>query len=197
MTGRTHDVAALVAVSAVVLRQPLPPTDAVTLAACAVATFLGGLAPDLDKPGSKLWQKIPGGSILAGLVRPAFIGGHRHLSHSLLGTALFAGGMHLLLHAAPDGYFRVVPVFTCFVAAYVSHLVADSLTEDGVPWLYPLGGRYGFPPVRRWRIKTGGWFEFAVVLPALWAALIAIWYLHLPEVLALLRAIGASGAKTP
>ena len=49
MTGRTHDVAAMAAVSLMAFSRPLPAIDAVTLGACAVATFAGGLAPDLDK----------------------------------------------------------------------------------------------------------------------------------------------------
>ncbi|NLC56371.1 MAG: metal-dependent hydrolase [Armatimonadetes bacterium] len=193
MTGRTHDLAAATAVSLVVLRQPLPPIDAVTLVACAVATFAGGLAPDLDKPGSKLWRQVPAGGLLAWLVRPAFIGGHRNLSHSLLGAALFALGVQALLHAVPAGYIRVVPVWTCFVVAYLSHLVMDSLTEEGVPWFFPFGGRLGFPPLRPLRLKTGGWFEHLVVLPVLWGVLVYTWHAHLPEVMALLKALGASG----
>ena len=193
MTGRTHDVAALAAVSVVVLSRPLPPTDAVTLAACAVVTFAGGLAPDLDKPGSSLWRKVPGGGLLAWLVRPAFVGGHRHLSHSLLGAGLFAIGVRALLQMLPDGYLRPTPVWTCFIAAYLSHLVADSLTEDGVPWFFPFGGRLCFPPFRRWRIKTGGWFEHLVMLPALWLLVLWMWHTHLPEALALLKYMGAGG----
>lgn len=193
MTGRTHDLAAATAVSLVVLQRPLPPVDAATLAACAVATFVGGLAPDLDKPGSTLWRRVPAGGLLAWVVRPAFAGGHRHLSHSFLGAALFALGARAFLHALPPGCVRVVPVWTCFVAAYLSHLVMDSFTEDGVPWFYPFGGRVGFPPIRPLRLKTGGWFEHLVVIPALWASLVLLWHRHLPDAIALLKALGASG----
>ncbi len=195
MTGRTHDVAALTAVSVVILSRPLPPTDAVTIAAIALATFVGGLAPDLDKPGSKLWKKVPAGGVLAKLLRPVFLGGHRHLSHSLLGAGLFAFGVHLLLHALPPGYIRIRPVWTCFVVAYLSHLVMDSLTEDGVPWLFPFGGALGIPPWRKWRMKTGNWFEFLVVLPALWGLLLWLWHQHLPEAMALLKSLGAGGGR--
>ncbi|MBI3945167.1 MAG: metal-dependent hydrolase [Armatimonadetes bacterium] len=191
MTGRTHDVAAVAAVSLMAFRQPLPPLDAVTLAACAVATFTGGLAPDLDKPGSSLWRRLPGGGVLARVARPAFVGGHRNLSHSLPGGVLFALLARAALLALPEGYFRPVPVWTCFVVAYVSHLVMDTLTEAGVPWLFPFGGTIGFPPMRRWRIKSGGWFEHGVVLPILWGVILATWRAHLPEIIALLRSLGA------
>ena len=49
----------------------------------------------------------------------------------------------------------------------VSHLIMDTLTKDGVPWLLPWGFKFGFPPLRRLRIHTGSWVELFVVFPLL------------------------------
>ncbi|MDH7570085.1 MAG: metal-dependent hydrolase [Armatimonadota bacterium] len=192
MTGRTHDIAALAAVSLAAHGRPLPALDACTLAACAFATFAGGLAPDLDKPGSTLWRRIPGGSILAWLVRPAFMGGHRHLSHSALGAVLVLAVVRALLALVPKGVLDPAPVWTCFALGYLSHLVVDSLTEGGIPWFFPFGGRVGFPPFRPWRARSNGWFEHLVAIPLLWGAIFWAWQGRLPEILTLLgRASGA------
>jgi len=48
---------------------------------------------------------------------------------------------------------------------YISHILADGLTEDGIPLLWPIKLRFGFPPIRSWRIKTGRWFEKWIILP--------------------------------
>ncbi len=60
-----------------------------------------------------------------------------------------------------------------FMIGVVSHLIMDSLTEEGVPWLLPIPIKFGFPPIRRWRIKTGHWFEAGVIFPGLIA--VDIW----------------------
>jgi membrane-bound metal-dependent hydrolase YbcI (DUF457 family) len=120
--------------------------------------LLGGLAPDLDKP-TGLWNRL-----LANVV----LGGHRHLSHSLVGAAVAAAIVGLGLSAtAPLFAFPVGLLWLGFVAGYLSHLAADSLTHEGVPLLFPWGFYFGLPPWSRWRIRTGGWIEQLVVSPAL------------------------------
>jgi hypothetical protein len=46
-------------------------------------------------------------------------------------------------------------------------LVTDTLTTEGVPWLFPIPFRFGFPPIKWARIKTAGVIEKAVVFPGL------------------------------
>jgi membrane-bound metal-dependent hydrolase YbcI (DUF457 family) len=43
------------------------------------------------------------------------------------------------------------------------HLVADGLTVEGVPLLWPHPERFGFPPDPRWRIRSGGFGERVIV----------------------------------
>ena len=54
-----------------------------------------------------------------------------------------------------------------FVAGFLSHLILDSLTIEGVPWLFPLQAYYGLPPVSRLRVRTGSLVEQFVVMPLL------------------------------
>jgi inner membrane protein len=125
-----------------------------------LAALLGGVAPDLDKPG-RLWSRV--------LVRAA-LGGHRHLSHSVLGFGLAAALVWLGLAAiAPLVTFPPGLLWLGFAAGYLSHLAMDTLTVEGVPWLYPLRHFLGMPPIASLRVRTGGWVEQLVVTPALLA----------------------------
>jgi inner membrane protein len=144
-----------------------------------MVAMLGGLAPDLDKPGSKIWDKIPAGGILSRIVNPVFIGGHRHLTHSILGVVLFSMGVKALLNIMPLGPTTSVSIiFSSFVIAFVSHLVADMLTKDGVPLLFPLPFHFGLPPFEFMRMRTNGWIENLLVTPGVVAAVAALIYLY-------------------
>lgn len=54
------------------------------------------------------------------------------------------------------------PVAPLVAAGYFSHLVADSLNPQGVPWLWPLRVRLGLPFV-----QTGGLLERLVLVPSM------------------------------
>lgn len=140
------------------------------------STLLGASAPDLDTPTGELWQKVPAGSILSRIIHPVFIGGHRHLSHSLIGLGIFTWLFWLLLKLL--GLSTLNLELSAFVLGFASHLFADSLTEDGVPLLFPLDYHFGIPPnpFQRVRIKTGQWFENLVVYPVVNLAIIVIIY---------------------
>jgi|GEM_PF-1663398 membrane-bound metal-dependent hydrolase YbcI (DUF457 family) len=144
-----------------------PALGAKVALACVVAALIGGIAPDFDKPRA-LWQR----AILMPLAQ-----GHRHLSHSLVGLALFAIVTALAL--GPLGralHLPLAPIWLAAVAGYLTHLLLDSLTVEGVPWLYPLPWYFGFPPFRSIRIRTGSLVEEFVVLPGLLIASGLVWY---------------------
>ena len=125
-----------------------------------VAALIGGTAPDLDKP-RQWWARL--------LAHTAF-GGHRHLSHSLVGLILASGIAALVLRQIAFAIgVSPTPAFLGFVAGYVSHLVLDSLTIEGVPWLFPIPVYLGFPPLSNLRIRTGSLVEQFLVMPALLA----------------------------
>lgn len=54
-----------------------------------------------------------------------------------------------------------------FVLGYLSHLFSDSLTREGVPWLFPIPIKFGFPPFEFLRISTGKFMEKLIIYPGL------------------------------
>lgn len=168
MLGRTHDLAAITALSVVVLAQP-PRT--VTLATGIIAVFanlVGGIAPDVDQPTAPFWRNLPVGKYF-GRAFGMLNGGHRFLTHSLLGLALFGFSAHwLLVFLRPIlGSVDIDLVWWAFMIGMISHLIMDSFTKEGVPWLLPIPVKFGLPPVKRLRITTGKWMEKYGVFPIL------------------------------
>ena len=185
MTARTHDVAALTALSLVALTQPIQSLTLSTVLVALLANQIGGIAPDIDQPTAPFWRNLPVGHIVGKIVDKA-MGGHRFLSHSLLGLAIFAFLAQALLHILQPilPHVDIHLVWWAFVIGVVSHLVMDTLTKEGVPWLLPIPIKIGLPPVKRFRITTGKFGEMFMVLPALVA--VDIWLLasHYDQLLA-------------
>lgn len=147
--------------------------------AAVVAAWL----PDVDNPRSRLGNglsrmKSPTLNLLTRPVSWALRAasftlfrtvGHRTLTHSLLGVALFVA---LIAPAATLS----LDLFAALVAGYVSHLVADALNKRGVPLLWPAGRPMRLLPRG---VRSGGVAEFAVALVVAAAAAYAIYALHL------------------
>jgi inner membrane protein len=188
MTGRTHDLAAITVLGAVVLAQP---PHSVTLATGLVAVFanlIGGIAPDIDQPTAPLWRNLPIGTFF-GRFFDRLLGGHRFITHSLLGAGLLGWLVGLLLQ-----FFQPVMhgvdtnlVWWAFMIGVFSHLVMDSFTKEGVPWLLPIPFKFGFPPLKSLRLTTGKYVELFIVFPALLAINGWIYYTHYPQVLEILH----------
>ena len=143
---------------------------------------LGALTPDIDNARSTLGQKL--GPVSRGIQHLA---GHRTFFHSIIGMvvmgllvwgAQYALGLGLY-HAGltqtgaalgsgvnPAGFLApgVGIAFAGLMIGYFLHMVADSLTEGGVPWLWPSKVRYGFPPNRHLRFRTGTIWEPIIVV---------------------------------
>ncbi len=168
MIARTHDVAAMTALIAVVLAQPLRSVTLATAIAAIIANQVGGIAPDIDQPTAPFWRNLPIGGMF-GKVIGKTLGGHRFLSHSLLGLALFGFLVKLLLNFTHPimPHVDIDLVWWAFMIGMVSHLLMDSLTKEGVPWLLPIPFKFGFPPIRHFRITTGKAVEKFIVLPLL------------------------------
>lgn len=168
MIARTHDAAALAALTAYVIVQPPGALTVATVLTALLANQIGGIAPDIDQPTAPFWRNLPVGRYF-GRVFGALVGGHRFFCHSLLGVGAFAVGSLLLL----DFLQPIMPdidagfVWVAFLIGVVSHLVMDSFTKEGVPWLLPLPFKFGFPPLRRLRITTGKSIELWIILPAI------------------------------
>lgn len=168
MTARTHDVAALTTLTLWVLAVPPGKMTVATGLTAVLANQLGGIAPDIDQPTAPFWRNLPVGRYF-GKIFGALVGGHRFFCHSLIGVGLFAAlSLMLLQFLQPimpnvDIHF----VWEAFLTGVVSHLIMDTLTKEGVPWLLPLPFKFGFPPLRKLRVTTGKKVEMLVVLPLL------------------------------
>lgn len=177
MTARTHDLAAVTALGLVVIAYPVANISLATLFIALFANQIGGITPDIDQPTAPFWRNLPIGSLFGRAIDKG-LGGHRFLTHSLLGLALFGllakallTFLHPLMLHVNSGY-----VWWAFIIGMVSHLVMDTLTKEGVPWLLPLPFKFGVPPLKRLRITTGKAGEFLVVFPLLLA--LDLWLCH-------------------
>lgn len=187
MTGRTHDLAAFTALGFVLVSMPIPGMTLATALTAFSANMVGGLAPDLDQSTATLWRRFRGGSILGKIISP-LIGGHRFLSHSIIGV--FIAGM--ILRAGLDLLGTVLLVnmdivWWAFMIGFVSHLVMDLFTHEGIPLLFPIPIKFGIPPLSFLRMRTGGLVEKSFVFPVLIFINGFIYYTHYQEVLGFLR----------
>lgn len=179
MTAKTHDLAAISALLIIVLLNAPESLRLSTLILAVFANQIGGIAPDIDQPTAPLWRNLPEGHFV-GKAFGKLLGGHRFISHSLIGLALFGWLSYLLLHFLHPimPHVNIQLVWYAFLIGYASHLVMDTLTKEGVPWLLPIPVKFGFPPVKSLRITTGHWVETCVVLPALIAFDVWIFWGH-------------------
>jgi inner membrane protein len=167
MQGKTHALIGNLAVLAL--------THHAAPVLLAAAT-LGSLAPDIDKTGSLIttlpvirWFTRPASAAVSAALR------HRTGTHSLLALAALALGAWALqtfrVFEDPKGFAAGCAVF---LAGYLSHILADSLTITGVPFLWPYRTHEFSPLPKALRIRTGGRVEYFLVLVVLAGALMAV-----------------------
>ena len=143
---------------------------------------LGALLPDIDNAQSTIGHKF--GWISKEIQH---IAGHRTIFHSLLGLllgSLLALGLEQLVVflLAQRGFIfpsqfveETHLVFVAVLFGCIMHIVADGLTEGGVPLLWPYQKRFGFPPNPHWRFRTGDWPEYVIVYSCMLLVCIGIW----------------------
>ncbi len=145
------------------------------------AAVVAAWVPDVDNPRSRLGNGLSRtkSPTLNVVLRPISWAlrivsftlfrtvGHRTLTHSLLGIALFAVLVSPAATLSPG-------LFVALVAGYASHLLADALNPRGVPLLWPVG-----QPFRLLGVRSGGMAELVVALAAAAAAGYGIYALHL------------------
>ncbi len=174
MTARTHDLAAITALGLLLIVYPIGDINLATALVALVANQIGGITPDIDQPTAPLWHHLPVGRFFGKIVGKS-LGGHRFLTHSLFGVALFGGLSRLFLNFIHPlmPHVQINLVWWAFLVGMLSHLIMDTLTKEGVPWLLPIPIRFGFPPLRKLRITTGKSVEKLLFLAIL---AIDIWY---------------------
>ena len=145
-----------------------------TVLVAMLANQIGGILPDIDQPTAPFWRNLPVGKVF-GRVFDKLLGGHRFLTHSLVGVGLFSFLAWLLLNFIHPLMTNVdiALVWWAFVIGILSHLVMDSFTKEGVPWLLPIPIKIGLPPTKAMRITTGKSFETLLVFPGL--IIVDIW----------------------
>ncbi|HEX9057701.1 MAG TPA: metal-dependent hydrolase [Ktedonobacterales bacterium] len=146
---------------------------------------LGALVPDIDNARSTLGKHL--GIVSREIQKHA---GHRRLFHSIVGLLLAA----LVTWGAERGVALALQHFgwsftaealvanvalDALLVGYLLHLIADSLTLGGVPWLWPSHARFGFPPERKWRFRSGSRVEPVVVVAVAVAVIVGIYTRHL------------------
>jgi len=137
-----------------------------TIVASAAVAGVAALLPDLDATRSKVGRLFP---VLSWVIKK--VAGHRGPLHSLLGAA----GIYVLANAFLHAPARFL--IPAIVVGYLSHVVLDSFTPQGCPWLWPLNKYLAVPFTH-----TGGSLEKVVIFPALlvldaaliWSAIKAI-----------------------
>lgn len=166
LKATTHAIFGVAALSGTALLAGTEPP----LLAYPVAVITSWL-PDVDNPRSRLGNglsrlKNPTANLVTRPLSWAFritsftlvrTVGHRTLTHSLLGMALFTLAMWLLLGNYPNFFYAAV-------AGYGSHIIADALNTRGVPLLWPLGKPFRLLPGG---VRSGGVWELAVALVVL------------------------------
>ena len=182
MTDKTHQLIGLTAATGIFLAQhhDSPVTWSIT-GSIIIGSFFGSILPDIDQPTSSFWESVPLGG-LVGRITSRALGGHRNLSHSILGVLLFTYLAFGLTRVLPPGW-PIVPniLLESFIIGFIAHLLADSVTVRGIPIFWPFGNDMGFPPypLEGIRIITGKWFEHLVVFPVVALYLIILVATHL------------------
>jgi inner membrane protein len=176
MTARTHDAFAFASLVTVAAYYPPESLNIFTLFAAIVGNVVGSLIPDMDDGGNRLWKLLPQGQKLGKTLRRLFYK-HRTFSHSLLGMVILYKFLQWSLHRFLNPEF-IDPsiVLVSIMVGYISHVIADCMTKEGLPLLYPFKFAFGIPPVKSLRIRTGSWFENFVFLPSI--GLYLVWFIH-------------------
>jgi membrane-bound metal-dependent hydrolase YbcI (DUF457 family) len=151
---------------------------------------VGGLLPDIDLATSFIAHETGTGRGQGCLTGVLFhwirklLGGHRGLTHSLwaglacaLVFGLNLGTLHLGDLALPlswDGLLGSWSDFgTAFTLGYLSHILVDMLTKEGVRLAYPFShAEIGLGP-RGLRFSNGTWLEYVWVI--VWVVA-AVWH---------------------
>lgn len=191
MTARTHDMFAFAFLVTAATYSPPQSITVSTLFICIVGNIVGALMPDMDQASNRLWDLFPAGNYVGKVFRRLFLG-HRTISHSLLGGFL----LFKLLEGVLPKVFNTNQVDVNLVLAsvmigFISHLVADALTKEGIPLLFPLPFKIGFPPFRILRVTTDSWVESYLVLPSV--AIYILWFISIERetLVSILRSVAA------
>ena len=189
MTARTHDGFAFASLVTIATLYPPQSLNLLTVGVSIIGNIVGALIPDMDQAGNRLWDLLPGGDTLGKIFRQIFYK-HRTITHSLLGVFLIYNTLKWLLPKFLNSAF-VDPqiIFASIMVGYLSHLLADAFTKDGLPLLFPIPVNFGLPPIEMLRVTTDSRAETYIVQPAI--GIYLFWFIatHQSQVLSLIQLI--------
>lgn len=176
MLGRTHELIGVTGLIVATVYYPPENINTATIIVALIANLIGTLLPDIDQASNRLWDMLPGGNTIGKVLKNVLLG-HRTLSHSLVGVGLVYYGINWLIpRLLNNDFVQVNLIIISLLIGYVTHLLADGLTEEGLPLLWPIKLKFGFPPIKKWRITTGKWFENWIIFPAV--AMFLFWFVY-------------------
>lgn len=155
-----------------------------------IAVMVGALTPDLDQPTANLWRRLLAGRAIGNIFQ-VFSGGHRHFTHSVIGIIAvgFTVRWIMLEVVHPDLTVEALMLWRAFMIGYISHPLADTLTDRGVPWLWPLPLHFKFPlGPPQVRITTDSFVERLLLRGGLLIAAILLMQSHWHTLLLLFHA---------
>ena len=189
MVSKTHNAIAFASLVTISAFYPPNYLNLPTLLGAIIANNIGGLIPDMDSGANYLWGLLPQGKFLGSFLRKIFYK-HRTVTHSFLGLFVIYNLLQAFIPKLFNSNFINPDIIVISVMiGVISHLAADSLTEEGIPLLFPLKINFGFPPFKPMRIKTGYWFEKFILFPSIWIYLIWFVYSHQNSFLNLIKNI--------
>lgn len=177
MTGKTHQLIALASVTAAGVTFPPPVLGIAGSILALAATMLGALTPDIDHPASNLWKLFPAGSVVGRIAR-VFLGGHRNVTHSLLAAYVIIRFSHSIVGVVRPEFLPIAETaWRAYVIGFLSHLISDTFTDRGVPWLWPIRWNIALPPGPQiFRITTGSAVEHYLLIPSLSLFILLLWF---------------------
>ena len=115
-----------------------------------ICTAIGCLFPDIDVEYSTISRRLP--KLSRFVCRHTE---HRMIMHSLLCPILTAVIGCLLWNFSPQLSYSIL----CFAMGFLFHLIQDSFTKGGIPWMYPIK-RYRFHLLP---MRSGSLFQWPIV----------------------------------
>ncbi|MEK7557289.1 MAG: metal-dependent hydrolase [Patescibacteria group bacterium] len=164
MMSSTHQLMALLSAFWVLTQYPVSVGPVMAVLAI-VAVMVGALTPDLDQPTANVWRRVLGARALGNIFQ-SFSGGHRHFTHSVIGILVVGYALRWGIHhfLRPELIDEAMIIWRAYMIGYISHPIADTLTDNGVPWLWPLHIQIKVPPgPEELRVTTDSIVERVVV----------------------------------
>ena len=160
-----------------------------TAIASLIGCTIGSLIPDMDQETNRLWDLLPGGNFVGKILKNLLLQ-HRTISHSFIGIYLLYKILYFVTpHILNPNYLNINLVITSIMIGFTAHIFADMLTKEGVPLLFPLPYKIGFPPFKALRVTTGKFMEKFLIFPGVIAYIIWIVTTRREQLLSLIKLI--------